>query len=57
MHIQIVEDAQAPAYVVIVHHTDYEQTIRYYLSEQAARDEYAKQSALHNEVYIAKLLA
>jgi len=51
------EDVQAPQFMMVTVHSEYEQTVRFFISEQAARDAFAKQCSNGNEVYISKIIA
>ena len=55
MYIQ-VEDALKPQYIVTVIHSEYEQTVRFFVNEKAARDAYTEQLRNRNEVYLSKLI-
>ena len=50
----IADDAPAPQYMVVVVHSECEQTVRLFITEQAAWDAYAANK--DNEAYISKLL-
>jgi hypothetical protein len=52
-----VVDAPKPKYIVITLHDEQEQTINFYVSREKAREDYALQLAMHNDAYIAELLA
>ena len=52
----IVVDAPKPQYIVIVIHDEYEQSVRFYAGMDAALEDFDKHVALHNEVYLSKIL-
>ncbi len=47
-------DTPAPQYMVVVVHDEYEQSVRLFITEQAAREAYAANKC--NEAYLSKIL-
>ena len=50
------EDSSEPQFIVVAIHSEYEQTVRLFITEQAARDAYTEYVAKDNEAYISKIL-
>jgi hypothetical protein len=53
----IVEDAAKAQYMLVIIHTDYEQTVRLFANDRVATAAYIEQYNLHNEVYLSKIIA
>lgn len=56
----LILDAPKAEYIVVTYYTEYEQTVSFFVGEQAARDYFANQLAMGTsgtEVYISKILA
>jgi hypothetical protein len=52
-----IQDAPEAQYIVTVIHDEYEQTVLFFVGEEAARLHYDQQKESRNEVYISKILA